>query len=86
MERKIGLSSVAARSNASFPQGNHSTGLSACWRRQGLVSSARWFTDLDATAPRRGSPPATRAHPWVGRVGRLLGVDRPSVDEEGAPW
>src|SRR6202020_1431693 len=52
MERKIGLSSAAAFSRASVPQGNHSTGLSACWRRYGLVSSARWFTGQDATGPR----------------------------------
>src|SRR5271157_1584302 len=44
MERKIGLSSSRARRRASSPHGNHSTGLSACWRRYGLVSSARWFT------------------------------------------
>src|SRR5580700_4253157 len=54
MERKIGLSSSLARCRASSPQGNHSTGLSACWRRYGLVSSARWFTDDDATAPPGG--------------------------------
>ena len=44
MDTKRGLSSSRARCRASSPQGNHSTGLSACWRRYGLVSSARWFT------------------------------------------
>ena len=44
METKSGLSSSRARRRAWSPQGNHSTGLSACWRRYGLVSSARWFT------------------------------------------
>ena len=39
-----GLVLVTARRRASSPQGNHSTGFSACWRRYGLVSSARWFT------------------------------------------
>ena len=33
MDRKIGLSSLAALSSASSPHGYHSTGLSACWRR-----------------------------------------------------
>src|ERR671914_705761 len=44
MERRIGLSSRVARSNASSPHGYQSTGLSACWRRYGLVSAARRFT------------------------------------------
>src|SRR5437588_10628814 len=38
-----GLSSAAARSNASSPHGYHSTGLSLCCRRYGLVSSASRF-------------------------------------------
>src|SRR5258705_3514066 len=40
MERKIGLSSLRARSNASAPHGYHSTGLSLCWRRYGECSAA----------------------------------------------
>src|SRR5215211_6428396 len=39
-----GLSSARAFSNASSPHGNQSTGLSACCRRYGLVSSASRFT------------------------------------------
>ena len=57
METKIGLSSSRARRRASSPQGNHSTGLSACWRRYGLVSSARWFT-----AAMLGRLPRAAAH------------------------
>ncbi len=41
MDRKIGRSSVFARSSASGPHGYQSTGLCACWSRYGLVSSAR---------------------------------------------
>src|SRR5438046_1319608 len=43
MESRIGRSSARARARASSPQGYQSTGLSACWRRYGLVSSARRF-------------------------------------------
>src|ERR1039458_9270325 len=39
MERKIGLSSSLARCRASSPQGDHSTGLSACCRGWGRVWS-----------------------------------------------
>src|SRR5436305_30474 len=38
-----GLSSAAARSNASSPHGYQSTGLSWCCRKYGLVSSASRF-------------------------------------------
>src|SRR5438552_9371277 len=41
---RIGLCSLLARSNASAPHGYQSTGLSACCRRYGLVSSASRFT------------------------------------------
>src|ERR671918_592140 len=44
MESRTGLSSARARSNASSPHGYQSTGLSACWRRYGLVSAASLFT------------------------------------------
>src|SRR6266853_4997185 len=40
MERKIGLFSLRAFSNASLPHGYQSTGLCACWSRYGLVSLA----------------------------------------------
>src|SRR5437667_626472 len=43
MERRIGLSSSFARWRASGPHGYQSTGLSLCWRRYGLVCSARRF-------------------------------------------
>jgi hypothetical protein len=43
-----GLSSAFARSNASSPHSNHSTGLSACWRRYGDVDSASLFIALNA--------------------------------------
>src|SRR6266540_427745 len=46
-ERKIGLPSVRARSNASSPHGYQSTGLSRCWCRYGLVSWPKRFV----TAP-----------------------------------
>src|SRR5687767_2985249 len=46
MERRIGRSSSRARVSASSPHGYQSTGLSACWRRYGLVSSASLFTGL----------------------------------------
>ena len=41
----IGLSSARARAKASAPHGYQSTGLSWCWRRYGLVSSASRFTE-----------------------------------------
>lgn len=44
MERRTGRSSARARANASSPHGYQSTGLSACWRRYGLVSVASRFT------------------------------------------
>src|SRR5512141_1243421 len=59
MLRKIGRSSSFARASASGPHGDQSTGLSACWRRYGLVSVANrlgirgwypWAPDLDAAA------------------------------------
>src|SRR3954469_2103745 len=66
-ESSTGLSSSRARVKASSPHGYQSTGFEACWRRYGLVSSARRFTDsayglglgadLEAEglgAPRRG--------------------------------
>ena len=37
------MSSAAARANASSPHGYQSTGLSACWRRYGLVSDPSRF-------------------------------------------
>src|SRR5205807_6302504 len=43
-ESRTALSSARAFSNASSPHGYQSTGLSACWRRYGLVSPARRFT------------------------------------------
>ena len=55
-----GLVLVAGPLQGLVPQGNHCTGLSACWRRYGLVSSARWFTGAmlrllhRAAAHRRG--------------------------------
>src|SRR6266581_8961897 len=39
----MGLSSVRERSRASGPHGYQSTGLCACWRRYGLVSSISLF-------------------------------------------
>src|SRR4051795_2991984 len=43
-DRRIGLSSARAFVNASSPHWYQSTGLSLCWRRYGLVASARRFT------------------------------------------
>src|SRR2546425_7628006 len=43
-ERSTGLSSARAFANAASPHGYQSTGLSACCRRYGLVSSASRFT------------------------------------------
>src|SRR5579862_5664581 len=40
----MGLSASLAAWKASSPHGYQSTGLSRCWRRYGLVSSARRFT------------------------------------------
>src|SRR5947207_1708331 len=53
----MGLSSWHALASASSPHGYQSTGLSACWRRYGLVSWARRFTCpvFQAAAPPRGS-------------------------------
>src|SRR5918998_1491566 len=51
MDKSTGLSSAAARANASSPQGYQSTGLSACWRRYGLVSSAKRFIGPPRTDP-----------------------------------
>src|SRR6266566_6994252 len=42
----MALSSSRARARASSPHGYQSTGLSACWRRYGLVSPARRFISL----------------------------------------
>src|SRR5205823_3735977 len=44
IERKMGLFSRRAFSNASWPQGYQSTGLCACCRRYGLFSSSSRFT------------------------------------------
>ncbi len=46
MERKMGLFSERAFSNASSPHGYQSTGLCACWRRYGLFWPARRFIDI----------------------------------------
>ena len=46
MERKIGASRCSASAKASSPQGHHSTGLSLCCKRYGLVASAKRFTML----------------------------------------
>src|SRR6187401_794767 len=43
IESRIGLFSFFAVAKASSPHGYQSTGLSACWRRYGLVSFARRF-------------------------------------------
>src|SRR6266536_3145118 len=43
IESRIGLSSARAFANAASPHANQSTGLSACWRRYGLVSCASRF-------------------------------------------
>src|SRR5436190_21738428 len=43
-DSRIGLSCSRAAANASSPHGYQSTGLSACWRRYGLLSWARRFT------------------------------------------
>src|SRR5437588_9902541 len=65
-ESRTALSSALARSNASSPHGYQSTGLSACWRRYGLVWPARRFISLlspsQAPALRRRSakPPPPR--------------------------
>src|SRR5919202_6440483 len=53
IESRIGRSSSRARASASAPHAYQSTGLSACWRRYGDVSSARRFTRL--RYPRMGA-------------------------------
>src|SRR6185436_12575444 len=55
MERKIGLSSSRAFTNASSCQGNQSTGFSACCRRYGLRSRARRF--IGPIMPLEYNPP-----------------------------
>ena len=45
MLTRTGLSSARAFSNASSLHGNHSTGLCACWRRYGEVSSISLFVN-----------------------------------------
>ncbi len=50
------MSSARARSNASSPQAYQSTGLFACWRRYGLVSCARRFTEPTLPARFAGMP------------------------------
>src|SRR6185437_8246849 len=74
MESRIGRPSDRARSSASSPQGYHSTGLSACWSRYGLVSPASRFMRTTippdvlripppsqaAAAPRRAGAPSDR--------------------------
>src|SRR5437588_6114829 len=56
-ESRTALSSALARANASSPHGYQSTGLSACWRRYGLVACASRFikTVWRFRAGRRGT-------------------------------
>ena len=79
MERKIGLSSRRARSNASSPHGYQSTGLCACWRRYGDDSFSSRFAGragsfmgriLPHSPLRPGTPPRRR------RGGRRRGDNR----------
>src|SRR5262252_939217 len=49
MERRIGLFSLRARSSASAPHGNQSTGFVACWRRYGLLSWPSRFSVIAAS-------------------------------------
>src|SRR5512147_2970951 len=82
MDRKIGLSSRRARSNASSPQGYQSTGSWACWRRYGLFSPARRLTRRGSSAEREdaGSFGLIMGFCWPGRppaprpLGHLLYV------------
>src|SRR5262249_28179528 len=56
IDRKISLPSFFARSKASSPQGNQSTGLWACCRRYGLCCWANRFAGRDfAPFPARSS-------------------------------
>ena len=68
-----------AAANASSPHGYQSTGLSACWRRYGLASSARRFTRAStATEPasgRRGTGPAVEIS-LEGKVALVTGASR----------
>ena len=75
------MSSAAARANASSPHGYQSTGLSACWRRYGLVSSREAVHGAEATACARQTPRAGEGRDRAGRrrrsgAGGELGLDR----------
>src|SRR5207249_11432037 len=56
-ESRTALSSARARANASSPHGYQSTGLSACWRRYGLVSPASRFISLRVAVASSGFAP-----------------------------
>src|SRR5215207_5281777 len=74
MERRIGRSSARASSKASSPHGYQSTGLSACWRRYGLVSPARRFISL--LSPSFGAVASSGSAGTVGKatVPRVEGI------------
>src|SRR5215204_6108782 len=70
MERRIGRSSARASSKASSPHAYHSTGLSACWRRYGLVSWARRFISSTPPTVARQSHPTSSGRRRKRRLGR----------------
>src|ERR1700704_2895870 len=83
-ERKIGWFSWAAFSNASLPHGYQSTGLWACCRRYGLVSSASRFVcgwvpvAVSVTRPVWHQPDGgVLAEYWKSVTLRLEGLPRP---------
>src|SRR5579883_2788671 len=77
MERKIGLFSRRAFSNAASPHGYQSTGLCACWRRYGLCSPASRFIEIPLLFECR-----ERLRDALPRLGRR-GSDRPPADSPG---
>src|ERR1700731_1638759 len=71
MESRIGTSRAAASASARGVHCCQCTGLSACWRRYGLVASPSVFVAPDSAGLIAGSRWSLRS---VHRAGGLLGV------------
>src|SRR5690242_1527632 len=65
METSTGTSRSTAAVQASSPHGYQSTGLSACWRRYGLVSAARRLGMRGTVATADGAPAIPPHAGWV---------------------